>query len=170
MCLVGHRAKNIVFSAFKGGKGFSFKAARQVPDRYPKAALLDWDRLNRKQQRHAVTAGDLPSHFVACLCCPKRGSCHHGHLNGAMLLVHDKIQFLFQGLAGCIQGQQLGFDAIQSQAYCLVNGIQEGLGKKSSRMSRMGWGGCALCLRLHRHLQRAPRSSKSTHIPRACLG
>lgn len=82
-----------------------------------------------------MTHGDLPSHFVACLGGPKRGSCHHGHLDGAMLLVHDEVQFLFQGLAGCIQGQQLGFDAIQPQAYRLVDGIQERLGKRRSRGS-----------------------------------
>lgn len=72
----------------------------------------------------------LPSHFVARLCGTKWGTSHHGDLDRAVLLVHDEVQLLFQGLAGGFKREQFCFDAIQAQADRLVNGIQERLERK----------------------------------------
>lgn len=41
------------------------------------------------------SAGLLPSHFVARLGRAKRGACHHGDLDGAVLLIGDQVQLLF---------------------------------------------------------------------------
>lgn len=68
-----------------------------------------------------------PSHFVAGLRGAQRGAGHHGHLDGAVLLVGDQVQLLLQRLARRLQGLELGLDAVQPQAYGLVDGVEEGL-------------------------------------------
>lgn len=72
----------------------------------------------------------LPSDLIAGLGGAQRGPGHHGHLDGAVLLVHHQVQLLLQGFAGGLQRQQLGLDAVQPQAYGLVDGIQERLGRE----------------------------------------
>lgn len=103
-------------------------------------------QLHREQEWAAPAFGvfravgravSLPSHFIAGLGGAQRGPGHHGHLDGAVLLVHDQVQLLLQGFAGGLQGQQLGLDAVQPQAYGLVDGVQERLrGRRRSRVER----------------------------------
>ena len=73
-----------------------------------------------------------PSHFVPGLGGTPRGAGHHGHLDWTLALStgHQAVELPSEGFTRGLHGLQLGLDALETLAYCGLEGTQQALGNK----------------------------------------